>query len=81
MAGSSDTLRRARRTFWLLALVGVFAAGSLSAAIQAPAGTLTGILVALSGLVLITAVALAARVMVVLERARRRAVRGSRSRE
>ena len=54
-------------------LGGVTAAGSLSAALAAPAGALTGLRVTLSGLVLLTAVALAARVMVIVERARRRA--------
>lgn len=53
-------------------LVAVAAAGSMSAALAAPPGALTGLRVAVSGLVMVTAVALAARVMVILERARRR---------
>ena len=59
----------------MLALVAVTAAGSLSAAVSAPASTVTGLRVALSGLVLITALALGARVLIALERARRRAPR------
>ena len=68
---SHDSLRRARRTFWVLALVAVAAAGSLSAALDASAGTFTALRVAVSGLVLIVTIVLAARVMIVLERARR----------
>ena len=62
----------ALRSFWILTVVAIAAAGSLSAALAAPRGALTGVRVALSGLVLIAAVTLAARVMVVHERARRR---------
>ena len=80
MARVRDTPRRARWSFWLLALVAVVATGSLSAATQAPTGALAGIRVALSGLVLTVAVSLATRVVVALERAHRRAVRDSRSR-
>jgi hypothetical protein len=71
---SHDSLRRARGTFWVLALVAVAAAGSLSAALDAPAGTVTGLRVAVSGLALTVTFVLAARVMIVLERARRRAL-------
>ena len=78
--GSHDSSRRARRSFWVLALVAVTATGSLSAAMRAPASTGTGLRVALSGLVLITAVALAARVLIALERARRSASRELHSR-
>lgn len=63
---------RARRAFWALTLVAVGAAGSLSSALRSPAGTRTGIRVAVSGLLLVAATALAARILVVLERARRR---------
>ena len=69
-----DSLRRPRRTFWVLALVAVAAAGSVSAALDAPAGTVTALRVAVSGLVLIVTSVLAARVMIALERARRRAL-------
>lgn len=64
--------RPARRWFWVLTLVAVAASGSLSAVLAAPPGGLTGVRVAVSVLVLITAVTLAARVLVALEHARRR---------
>jgi apolipoprotein N-acyltransferase len=59
---------------WLLVVLAVFASGSLSAAVTAKAGALTGARVAASGVVLMACVVLAARVMFALERARRRAV-------
>lgn len=64
--------RSARRSFWTLTVVAIAAAGSLSAALAAPPGARTGLRVAASGLVLLAATALAARVMFFLERARRR---------
>lgn len=67
---------RARRAFWILTLVGVAAAGSLTVALGAPAGALTGLRVAASGLILIAALSLAARVAIFLERARRRDTSG-----
>lgn len=63
--------RRALRWFWVLTLLSVAATGCLSAALAAPAGPLTGLWFALSGLVLLAALSLAARVMIALERARR----------
>ena len=69
---SHDSLRRTRRTFWVLAVVAVAAAGSVSAALDGSDGTFTALRVAVSGLDLILAIVLAARVMVALERARRR---------
>lgn len=77
---SYDAVRRARRTFWVLALVAVAAAGSVTAAFGAPAGTVTALRVAVSGLALIVTIVLAARVLIALERARRRA-RGAASEE
>lgn len=68
-------LRRARWSFWGLVGIAMLAAGSLSAALGTGPSPLTGLRVALSGIVLIGALALAARVMVALERARRRARR------
>ncbi len=62
---------RARRSFWALVLIAVLAAGSLDIALRADAGPLTGLRVAASGLVAVLALALAARVMLALERARR----------
>ena len=67
--------RRAHWVFWGLVGIAMLAAGSLSAALGAGPGPLTGLRVAFSGMVLIGAVALAGRVMVALERARRRARR------
>lgn len=63
--------RRAHRAFWALTLLAVAAMGSLSAALGAPTGTMTGIRVAVSGLVLVVAAGLAARIMLGLDRARR----------
>jgi len=75
MAITPDSARRwrtARRSFWVLTLVAMAATGSLSAALAAAPSARTGLWVAASGVVLIAAVTLAARVMVALERARRR---------
>lgn len=63
--------RRARRSFWTLLLVAVLASGSLSAALSSDPGHVVGLRVAVSGVVLIAAIILAARVMGALERARR----------
>ncbi len=70
--GRRGSTRRARRSFWFLVVIAMLAAGSLSAALRAGSNPLTGLRVALSGLVLIGSLALAARIMVALERARRR---------
>lgn len=64
--------QRAHRSFWILLLVSVLAAGSLSALLAAKASPLTGLGIAASGTVLVGAVALTARVMVAMELARRR---------
>jgi hypothetical protein len=56
----------------MLLCAAVLASGSLSSALAAPPGPLAGLRVAGSGVVLVVAVALAARVLVVAERARRR---------
>ncbi|QSR30596.1 hypothetical protein CFI00_08790 [Nocardioides sp. S5] len=75
MPNASETTHSARRplrSFWLLTVVAIAAAGSLGAALAAHPGALTGVRVALSGLVLAAAVTLAARVMVFHELARRR---------
>lgn len=66
--------RRAVRSLWILVGIAVLAAGSLSAALTAGSAPLTGLRVAVSGLVLVGSVVLAARVMFALERARRRVV-------
>lgn len=69
----SSPLRRARWSFWILLGVAGLMAGSLSAGLGAEPSPLTGLRVAASGIILVTSLALAARVMIALERARRRA--------
>lgn len=64
-------LRRARWSFWILLGVAVLTAGSLSAGLGAQPSPLTGLRVAASGIILVGSLALAARVMVGLDRARR----------
>ena len=68
------TSRRAVRSLWGLVVVAVLASGSLSAALTAQPGPITGARVAASGLLLLVSVLLASRVMFALERARRRAL-------
>ncbi|HZW42937.1 MAG TPA: hypothetical protein VFF32_00910 [Dermatophilaceae bacterium] len=72
---TSSPMPRARWAFWGLVAIAVLTAGSLTAGLGADPSPLTGLRVAASGLVLIGSLALAARVMVALERARRRARR------
>jgi hypothetical protein len=74
---TSGSPKRARRAFWILVLIAVLASGSLSAALTAQPGPITGVRVAASGLMLLGSLALATRVAVALERARRRALRPS----
>ncbi len=69
---SGPSARRALWSFWILILVAIAAGGSLRAALTAESGALTGVRVALSGLVLLVALTLAARIVVFHERARRR---------
>jgi hypothetical protein len=78
---TGGSLGRARRSFWGLVAVAVLAAGWLNAALTAPPGPVTGLHVASSGTVLIFAVGLAARVLVAVERARRRSDQESTSKE
>lgn len=73
-AGRS-TRRRAYLWFWILVAVAVLATGALSSALTATPSPLTGLRVAASGLILLGSLTLAARVMIALERARRRARR------
>lgn len=63
--------KRAYRSFWLLVGVSVLAIGSLSSALTAPSSPVTGIRVAVSGLILIASLTLTTRVMTALARARR----------
>jgi hypothetical protein len=71
-SGSGGSLPRARRSFWTLVVVAVLAAGWLSVAVTADPGPVTGLQVATSGLLLSVSMTLAARVLVSVERARRR---------
>jgi len=65
-------MRRARRSFWILVVVSVLAAGALSGALRDEPAPTTGLRVAASGLVLVVSVALAARVLLAVDRARPR---------
>jgi len=56
----------------LLVVLSVLTTGALSSALAAPASPFTGLRVAASGLVLIASMTLATRVMLALDRARRR---------
>jgi hypothetical protein len=69
---TASTPQRAARSLWLLVGVAVLASGSVSTALTAHSGPFTGVRVAASGLVLVASVALAARVLLAIERARRR---------
>jgi hypothetical protein len=66
----------AHRWFWSLVVVAVLATGSLSSAFGAAPSPFTGLRVAASGLVLITSLTLATRVMIAVERIRRKARKG-----
>ena len=70
-AGTGRSTKRAGQSFWSLLSLAVLAAGWLSAALAADPSPLTGLQVAASGLVLIGAVMMAARVLAAVERARR----------
>ena len=65
--------KRAYRSFWVLVGVSVLAIGSLSSALAAHSSPLTGIRVAVSGLILIASLILTTRVMTALARARQHA--------
>lgn len=67
--------KRAKLWFWVLVLLGTLGTGALSSALAAPPGVLTGLSVAASGLVVLVAITLAARILAALERARRRATK------
>ena len=68
-ARESPSPRRPRRSFWILVVVAILAAGSLSSAIPARPSPLTGLRVGASGLVLVASVLLAARVYAAIDRA------------
>jgi hypothetical protein len=62
---------KALRSFWILVVVAVLAAGSLSSSLTATPSPTTGLRVAVSGLIALLAITLAIRVMMALGRARR----------
>jgi uncharacterized membrane-anchored protein len=66
-------IRRARRSFWILVVGSVLAAGALSDALSDEPAPTTGLRVAASSLILVVSVALAARVLLAFDRARTRA--------
>ncbi|MDQ6873738.1 MAG: hypothetical protein M3042_01545 [Actinomycetota bacterium] len=70
--------RRALRVFWLLLTIAALAMGVLSAALTKAPGPLTGLTVAGSGIILLAALALACRIMIAVEHARRASQRRSR---
>lgn len=74
-------LRRVRWSFWILVAIAVLSAGALNAGLAAEPSPLTGLRVGGSGITLIGSLALAARVMISVERARRRARSRSRTAE
>ncbi len=63
-------MRRVRRSFWILFLIAVLAAGGLSWSLTASAGPLAAVTFAASALVLVAAVALDVRILIALERRR-----------
>lgn len=69
---SRSPLRRAHRSLWTLVAVTIAMAGALTGSLAAPPGPLTGLSFAVSAVVFVVALALAARVTIALERVRRR---------
>ncbi|HEY3547347.1 MAG TPA: hypothetical protein VGK17_14840 [Propionicimonas sp.] len=63
---------RAHRSFWRLVTLAALGTGVLSGGLTAAPSPLTGLRVAGGGLVLLGSLTLATRVMIALERARRR---------
>jgi hypothetical protein len=58
--------RRARRAFWTLVIVAVLLTGALGRLLQAPPSPRTGLGVAVLGVLTVTAVGLAARMLLAL---------------
>ncbi len=65
-----DPLRRARRTFWVLTATAVIATGSLSGALTARPGPITGLRFAASAFVVLIALVLMTRILAALPRPR-----------
>jgi hypothetical protein len=57
---------RVHRNFWVLTTVAILATGSLYDALRSAPGPVTAAVVALSGVVAVTAVTLAARILIAL---------------
>lgn len=75
MTSGAATGRRARTAFWTLVGIAALAMGAPSSGLAKDPGPLTGLLVAISGAVVVLSLALAARVMIAVDRARRAANR------
>ncbi len=70
--------RRAIGAFWLLLAIAALAMGILSDALTKAPGPLVGLTVAGSGIILLIALALACRIMIALDHARRASLRRGR---
>lgn len=66
-------LGRAHRSLWILIGIAILMAGALTTALAAPPSPLTGLSFALSAMIFVVVFALATRVTIALERARRMA--------
>lgn len=75
MTAGAASGRRARAAFWTLVGIAALSMGALSSGLTREPGPLTGLLVATSGAVVVVSLALAARVMIAVDRARRAASR------
>lgn len=64
---------RANYALWTLTAIMIATAGGITASVSAPPSPLVGLSFALSSLIFVAALVLAARVTIALERARRRA--------
>lgn len=72
MRSPNSSTPRARRAFWTLLVIAALAMGMLSSALKRNPGPMTGLAVAVSGTALLVALALACRIMIALDRGRRR---------
>lgn len=67
--------RTAQRSFWILVVCAALSMGALSAVLARPPAPLTALLVAVSGVAVVLLLALAGRVLLALDRARRPRIR------
>lgn len=70
-------LRRAYRSLWILVGITIAMAGTLTGSLAAPPSPLAGLSFAVSAMIFVVAFALAARVTIALERARRQSRPGT----